>query len=82
MADDTVKCPSCGFENVVGAARCAKPYCGVRLSGAQFSELEYLKSIDGSLRTIKTIVVFWLVLFVAALAIYLIGWAMNRSISN
>jgi hypothetical protein len=72
MADtDTIKCPSCGFENEVGATKCAKEYCGVRLSGARFSELEYLKSIDKSLKAIKHIAVFWLVLIIIGLVAYL-----------
>jgi len=73
MADaDTIKCPSCGFENEVGATKCVKEYCGVRLSGAQSSELECLKSIDKSLKAIRTVVVFWLVLFIVGLALYLL----------
>jgi hypothetical protein len=75
---DTIKCPSCGFENEVGATKCAKEFCGVRLSGTQFTELEYLKSIDKSLKAIKTIAVFWLALFVIGLALFLL----NRSLPD
>jgi hypothetical protein len=73
MAEDTIKCPSCGFENEVGAEKCAKEYCGVRLSGIQFSELQYLKSINSSVKTIKTVVVFWFVLSVIGLVLYLLA---------
>ncbi len=69
---EIIECPSCGSENEIGAEKCAKPYCGASLTGNDFSELKYLKSIDKSLKAIKAIAVFWLVLIIIGLVAYLI----------
>jgi hypothetical protein len=46
--------------------------CGYILHGPQTDPLMYLGSIDRSLRTIKKILVFWLVLGLIGAAIWLI----------
>lgn len=78
MADNTVKCPSCGFENEIGVEKCAQPYCGTTLPGVPFSELEYLRSIDASLKTIKSVAIFWVVLAIVGIALYLLVWSFSH----
>ena len=65
---ETIKCPSCGFESTSTAKRCA---CGLSLVAVSpKSEIDYLKSLDASLTTIKNIMLWWLVLSIAATVLY------------
>lgn len=52
------KCPKCGWENVPGVRKCAAPSCRYDLK----SELECLRSIDRSLKGIRRIAIWFLVL--------------------
>jgi hypothetical protein len=55
---ETVKCPACGRENDPANKECASIPCHAYLK----SDLECLRSIDRSIRTIKRIAVWWLIL--------------------
>jgi hypothetical protein len=61
----TTKCPFCGFENDSAAKECASIPCHSYLK----SELECFRSIDLSLRTIKRIAIWWLILSIAAIVV-------------
>ena len=63
----TVKCSSCGMDNEPNATRCA---CGLTLYPDPLkSEAEYLRSIDQSVRTIKRIAIWWLILSIVGILI-------------
>jgi hypothetical protein len=67
---ETTKCPYCGFENEPIARTCAKEDRGQSLCGRYLkSELECLRSMDVSLRTIKGVAITWLVLFILAFVV-------------
>jgi hypothetical protein len=70
-APATIKCRICGVENESSAVRCANPSCGRSdwrpLAGK--SEVEVLTSIDGSLKTIKGIAIWFLVLSILGLVL-------------
>jgi uncharacterized membrane protein len=53
---ETVKCPVCGSEGESTAKNCTK--CNVYIR----SELECLRGIDASIKTIKGIAIWWLIL--------------------
>jgi len=64
-----MNCPSCNRVNLPAADKCD---CGYVLKGPQTDPLMHLGSIDRSLRTIKTILVLWLVLAMVGVVIGLI----------
>lgn len=68
-------CPSCGIINLSTADKCE---CGYVLKGSQTNPLMYLGSIDKSLRTIKRIAIWWLILSIAAVAASVL-YVVNRS---
>ena len=68
---ETIRCPFCNRENDSSATRCTKCDAFVR------SELGYLREIDTSLKTIKTIAVCWLILVIVALVVCAI-YGLNR----
>jgi hypothetical protein len=55
---ETVKCHVCGRDNELTNKECANIPCHAYLK----SDLECLRSIDRSIRTIKRIAVWWLIL--------------------
>lgn len=65
----TARCPSCHYDNEVGAKKCATEGCKLYLK----SELECLRTIDISLRTVKNIAVWWFVLSILGAAVYILG---------
>ena len=65
---ETIRCPFCNRENDSTATRCTKCDAFVR------SELGYLREIDTSLKTIKTIAIWWLILMIATLVVSAIYW--------
>jgi hypothetical protein len=71
----TTRCPSCNYDNRLDAVTCANENCKLYLK----SELECLRAIDDSLRTIKRIAIWWVILFilgfVAALLYFLVAAA-------
>ena len=69
-----MKCPSCNKVNLSTAEKCD---CGYELHGPQTNALMHLGSIDRSLRTIKTILVFWLVVALVVGIIWLVVTVAN-----
>jgi hypothetical protein len=76
-ATQTVKCQFCGSENEPTAERCAYAGCArsdwnnrTSRRGVPIikSEIECLRSIDVSLRTIKRIAMWWFILSILAIA--------------
>ncbi len=65
-----MNCPSCAHV-VGGGYKCE--VCGYVLTGKQDDQLAALSSIDRSLRTIKAILVWWVVLSIAAGLLYLVS---------
>lgn len=65
---ETAKCPRCGQLNPVTAKACFANACRAPLK----SELECLRTIDGSLRTIKGIAIWWLILSIAGVIVGLL----------
>ena len=61
-----LKCPSCGRENDQATKKCDSVDCRFYLK----SDLECLRSIDLSLRTIKRIAILWLVLTVVGIVVF------------
>ena len=61
---ETVKCPRCGAANDPAARECSSSYCGFYLKSA----IETLWSIDGTLKTIKGIAIWWLILSILGVA--------------
>lgn len=60
-----MKCPACKLENPSTALLCDRGYrfgSSATASASDPSTISYLRSIDGSLRTIKAIMVVWAVL--------------------
>jgi hypothetical protein len=72
----TTKCPSCGQDNDIDAVACAGDVCKLYLK----TELECLRAIDVSLRTVKHIAI-WLVLsiIVAVVGAFLLLDAIMRA---
>jgi hypothetical protein len=71
---ETTKCPFCGWDNELETKECKNVPCHAYLK----SELECLRTIDKSLRTIKSIAVWWVVLSVLGAVAYVlirIGYA-------
>ncbi len=60
---ETTKCPSCGVENEPTEKRCKSVRCRCYLK----SDVECLRSIDLSIRTIKRIAILWVLLVIAAI---------------
>ena len=70
---ETIKCPFCGHENEPAARVCASIPCHKYLK----SDLECLRSIDVSLRTIKRIAILWVLLVIAAILGFVV-YVINR----
>jgi ribosomal protein L37AE/L43A len=65
-------CPSCGRRDLNEFAdKCDT--CGYAFRGPQMDPLPVLASINRSLRTIKSILVWWLALSIIAAAVYVIS---------
>jgi hypothetical protein len=60
---EIVKCEACGTEMERGTKYCA---CGVLLPQPGEPKPDYLKAIDASIRTIKRIAIWWLILSILA----------------
>ena len=61
----TAKCPYCGFLNDPAAKQCASTSCNSYLK----SDLECLRSIEVSVRTIKRITIWWLILSIVGVVL-------------
>jgi hypothetical protein len=68
---ETIRCPFCNRENDSTATRCTKCDAYVR------SELGYLREIDTSLKTIKSISICWLILVILAIIVSAV-YGLNR----
>jgi ribosomal protein L40E len=66
------RCIACGYDNDVRATECAR--CGARLR----SEVECLRMIDASLRTIKRIAIWWLILSILSVLAGLVWFGMTH----
>ncbi len=70
MIEEAVtKCPKCGLENKPDSKRCAAPSCHYYLK----SEIECLRSMDRSLKGIRRIAIWFLVLSCLSLLVGLLA---------
>jgi hypothetical protein len=74
MAEILLKCPFCGMENDATATKCENATCRNYLK----SELECLRAIDVSLRTVKRISIYWLILSIIGVLAGLLWFAMQH----
>jgi uncharacterized membrane protein YvbJ len=83
---ETVKCPNCGSEGEATGKSCTK--CAAYIPAASVAEeeleeeeldptLDCLRSIDTSLKTIKSIALWWLILSILGV-IGLLVYILNR----
>jgi predicted amidophosphoribosyltransferase len=64
---ETLECPNCGAEIERDTRKCGA--CTIYLK----TDLECLRTIDRSLRTLKTIAVWWFVLVTIGAVAYIFG---------
>jgi predicted amidophosphoribosyltransferase len=82
---ETTKCPKCGAENESAGRICAK--CAAYIPSTAIAEaearrakltLDYLRDIDASLKTIKHIAVWWLILSILSVLTGIFWFAMTH----
>lgn len=71
--EEAIACPKCGFRNAPGVRMCAASACRTKLK----TDLECLRSIDLSARSIKRIMIFWTVIAIIGLILSVVVMGMK-----